>query len=122
MAHSPEIYREMGKLVANGKGRDLSDLMSSYLELFMKALSLQGTVKKNCNVLQHIMGYFRKNISPAEKQELLDIIRRYGEHLIPLIVPITMIKHYIGKYGQEYLERQTYLEPHPAELMLRNHV
>ncbi|MEA5112956.1 MAG: DUF523 and DUF1722 domain-containing protein [Geobacteraceae bacterium] len=122
MAHSPDIYREMGRLVASGKGTDPNSLMASYLELFMKALSLQSTVRKNCNVLHHIMGYFKKNLTPAEKQELLGIIRRYGERLIPLIVPVTMLKHYIGKYDREYLGKQTYLEPHPGELMLRNHV
>lgn len=122
MAHSPSIYREMGRLVASGKGTDLPDLMTRYSDLLMKAFSLQATIKKNCNVLYHIMGYFKKNITPVEKLELLDIIRRYHERMIPLIVPMTMLKHYIGKYEQNYLMKQTFLDPHPMELMLRNHV
>jgi len=122
MAHSPEIYREMGGLVASGKGIDRSDLMIRYGELFMKSFSLQATVKKNCNVLYHIMGYFKNCINSAEKTELLEILHSYHERLIPLIVPVTLLKHYINKYGQVYLAQQTYLQPHPLELMLRNHV
>ncbi len=121
MAHSPAIYREMGRLVAGGKGTDLDSILNSYLELFMKALSMQSTVRKNCNVLYHVMGYFKKDLATADKQELLEIIRRYGESMLPLIVPVTMLKHYIRKFGREYLARQTYLEPYPSELMLRNH-
>mgnify|MGYP001767849099 CR=1 FL=1 len=122
MAHSPEMYREMGGLVASGKGIEHSNLLIRYGELFMQSFALQATVKKNCNVLHHIMGYFKKSINSAEKAELLEIIHSYHERLIPLIVPVTLLKHYIGKYGQEYLGKQTYLQPHPLELMLRNHV
>jgi uncharacterized protein YbgA (DUF1722 family)/uncharacterized protein YbbK (DUF523 family) len=121
MAHSVQLYRELGSLVAAGKGMDRSALLGRYEELFMKALSLEATVKKNVNVLMHMMGYFRKELSGDEKSELLALIGQYGESLVPLIVPITMIRHYVRKYGQSYLEGQIYLSPHPAELMLRNH-
>jgi len=88
----------------------------------MEALSLKATVKKNVNVLHHIIGYFKKLISTDEKNEILEIIKRYALNQIPLIVPLTLINHYIRKYRVDYLSRQTYLQPHPAELMLRNHV
>ena len=88
----------------------------------MKGLALQATVKKNTNVLHHIMGYFKQELSPAEKSELLEIIDQYRNHLLPLIVPVTLLKHYISKYGQQYLAGQVYLSPHPSQLMLRNHV
>lgn len=122
LAHSTSIYREMGSLVAHGKEMSWPELAQSYEALFMKALALHATVKKNTNVLMHIMGYFKRDLSAAEKEELLGVIREYHDRLVPLIVPITLLKHYVGKYGQSYLHQQYYLSPHPAELMLRNHV
>lgn len=122
MAHSTSIYREMGALVAHGKEIGWPELVQAYEALFMKALALHATVKKNTNVLMHIMGYFKRNLSSAEKGELLGVIREYHDRLVPLIVPITLLKHYVSKYDQLYLQQQYYLSPHPAELMLRNHV
>lgn len=122
MAHSPAIYRELGALVAHGREMRMDELLQRYEALFMKALALNATVSKNCNVLQHIMGYFKKELSPAEKSELLEVIEQYRHNLVPLVVPLTLLKHYIAKYDQEYLREQHYLSPHPAELMLRNHV
>jgi uncharacterized protein YbgA (DUF1722 family)/uncharacterized protein YbbK (DUF523 family) len=122
MAHSPQIYREMGSLVAHGAGLNLPDLLQRYEELFMKGLALHATVKKNTNVLQHIMGYFKQQLSPYEKVELLEVIGQYHGGMLPLIVPITLLRHYINKYDQQYLKGQVYLAQHPAQLMLRNHV
>ena len=122
MAHSPQLYREMGVLVAHGAEVVLTDLLRRYEELFMKGLALHATVKKNTNVLQHIMGYFKQQLSADEKVELLEVICQYHERLLPLIVPMTLLRHYINKYDQQYLKGQLYLSPHPAQLMLRNHV
>lgn len=122
MAHSPKMYREMGVLVAHGTELPLSELLQRYEELFMKGLAHHATIKKNANVLQHIMGYFKKQLTPDEKTELLEIIAQYHDSLLPLIVPITLLKHYINKYDQQYLKGQVYLAPYPAQLMLRNHV
>lgn len=121
MAHSPPIYREMGVLVAHGAEVAVAELLQRYEELFMKGLALHATVKKNTNVLQHIMGYFKQQLSADEKTELLEIIGQYHGGLLPLIVPLTLLKHYINKYDQQYLKGQVYLAPHPAQLMLRNH-
>ncbi|GAC1472506.1 MAG: DUF523 and DUF1722 domain-containing protein [Desulfuromonadaceae bacterium] len=122
MAHSLQIYREMGTLVAHASGLKLADLLQRYEELFMKGLALHATVKKNTNVLQHIMGYFKLQLSPDEKAELLEVINQYHDHLLPLVVPLTLLRHYISKYDQQYLKGQVYLAPHPSQLMLRNHV
>jgi len=122
MAHSPDIYRSLGPLVAKGRESDPQLLAARYEELFMKGLALHATVKKHTNVLQHVMGYFKKVLSTEEKQELLAVIMQYHERLVPLIVPLTLIRHYVSKYDQQYLRQQVYLAPHPAELMLRNHV
>jgi uncharacterized protein YbgA (DUF1722 family)/uncharacterized protein YbbK (DUF523 family) len=122
MAHSPQIYRELGILVAHGKELKRPELFKRYEELFMKGLALYATTKKNTNVLMHIMGYFKKELSPAEKSELLENIGQYHDQLVPLLVPLTLLKHYVAKYDKTYLKQQLYLSPHPAELMLRNHV
>ncbi len=122
MAHSPRIYREMGALVAHGRELTLPVLLGRYESLFMEGLALHATVKKNTNVLQHIMGYFKRELTPVEKSELLEIIDQYRNHLLPLIVPITLLKHYVSKFDQLYLKGQVYLSPHPSQLMLRNHV
>jgi uncharacterized protein YbgA (DUF1722 family)/uncharacterized protein YbbK (DUF523 family) len=121
MSHSVNHYRLMGRLVAAGKGQPLSDLYQEYEELLMEALKLKATVKKNVNVLQHMMGYFKKDLSSYEKKELNKIIDQYRREYIPLIVPITLINHYVYKYGQDYLRKQVYLNPHPIALKLRNH-
>jgi len=122
LSHSEVHYRKMGNLVAKGKGVPLKELYKDYEKLLMDALKLKSTKSKNCNVLQHILGYFKKNLTPDEKQELLDIILDYRNGFIPLIVPITLINHYVRKYDQPYLKEQTYLNPHPMNLKLRNHV
>jgi uncharacterized protein YbgA (DUF1722 family) len=88
----------------------------------MESLYLKTSPKKNANVLQHMMGYFREQLSSDEKQELLEVIENYRQEYTPLIVPITLIQHYVRKYDQPYLKEQVYLHPHPSELQLRNHV
>ena len=122
MAHNVESYRLMGKLVATaGKAKD-KQLYDDYFNELFKALSYKHTIKKNVNVLSHAMGYFKKELTPLEKKELLELIDQYRSGLLPLIVPITMVNHYVRKYDKEYLNKQYYLLPYPAELMLRNHV
>ena len=88
----------------------------------MEALRLKTTPKKNANVLMHALGYFKKQLSTDEKQELLEIIDLYRQGHVPLIVPVTLISHNVRKYDQPYLKNQHYLYPHPLELHLRNHV
>ena len=122
LAHSPKHYRLLGKLVAQAKAMSLPQLYEEYQTRLMEALSLKTTVKKNVNVLLHAMGYFKKQLSAGEKEELLEVIENYRKGYIPLIVPVTLINHYVRKYDQAYLQSQYYLHPHPIELKLRNHV
>jgi uncharacterized protein YbgA (DUF1722 family)/uncharacterized protein YbbK (DUF523 family) len=122
LAHSPEHYRQMGRRVAGGKEIPLPELFSQYQILFLEALGLKATNRKNSNVLMHMLGYFKDRLSGNEKQEMLDIIEQYRLEILPLIVPITLLKHYVRKYDEAYLKEQTYLNPHPGELQLRNHV
>ncbi|CAG37306.1 YbgA family protein [Desulfotalea psychrophila] len=120
-AHSENHYREMGRIVAEAGSIEPKRLLSSYQENLMAAMRLKPTVKKHVNVLMHMMGYFKKRLSSDEKQELLDVITRFKNNHIPLIVPITLMNHYIRKYNESYLQQQHYLNPHPTELRLRNH-
>jgi uncharacterized protein YbgA (DUF1722 family)/uncharacterized protein YbbK (DUF523 family) len=122
LSHSNKHYRIMGKVVATGKGTPMNELCKHYETLLMEALALKATTRKNTNVLNHLMGYFKKQLTPDEKQELLEIIEEYRQDFIPLIVPVTLINHYIRKYSQPYLSTQVYLKPHPIDLKLRNHV
>ncbi|MCG6982983.1 MAG: DUF523 and DUF1722 domain-containing protein [Deltaproteobacteria bacterium] len=121
MSHSQKHSRILGKLVAEAKKIPAEQLYSQYQMLFMEALRLKTTIKKNINVLQHMMGYFKKQLSADEKRELLETIDQYRNEYIPLIVPVTLIMHYVRKYDQTYLKEQLYLNPHPIELKLRNH-
>jgi uncharacterized protein YbgA (DUF1722 family)/uncharacterized protein YbbK (DUF523 family) len=122
LSHSQKHARILGKIVAAAKKIPPGKLYSEYQDLFMQSLHLKTTIKKNVNVLQHMMGYFKKQLSADEKQELLEIIDEYRQGFTPLIVPITLMKHYVRKYNQPYLKEQLYLNPHPVELKLRNHV
>jgi len=122
LAHGQAHYRQMGKLVAGGKMFPLPELYRKYASLLVESLRLKTTIKKHANVLQHMMGYFKKQLSADEKQEILEILDQYRNELVPLIVPITLFNHYVRKYAQPYLATQTYLHPHPLELKLRNHV
>ena len=122
LSHSPKHQQKMGTLVAQPKDIQLELLYDSYQTLLVQALRLKATTMKNANVLFHIVGYFKKQLPPDEKQELLDLIELYRKGYIPLIVPITLINHYVRKYNQPYLKEQYYLHPHPIELQLRNHV
>lgn len=122
MSHSVKAYRRMGPLVATGQELPLTELYAKYLAELTAALKLIATAKKHQNVLQHMMGYFKRNLGSGQRQELLEMIDSFAQGLVPLIVPLTLINHYARKYGEPYLAGQYYLNPHPLELKLRNHV
>ncbi|OGW16636.1 MAG: hypothetical protein A2X56_02600 [Nitrospirae bacterium GWC2_57_13] len=119
MAHSQKHLRILGALVAGGGGRAVRE---EYFRTLMEALALEATVRKNVKVLHHISGYFMKQLAAGEKKELREVIGQYNRGLVPLIVPLVLMGHYAKKYDDPYLRTQVYLAPHPAELMLRNHV
>ncbi|MGD2063614.1 MAG: DUF523 and DUF1722 domain-containing protein [Nitrospirota bacterium] len=121
MAHSPTHYTALGRLVAAGKTAPRTELEREYGAGLMAALRRIATVRKNTNVLYHALGYFKRRLSDDEKREMVEIIDGYHQGLVPLIVPITLLCHYVRKYREPYLSRQVWLSPHPKELMLRNH-
>ncbi len=122
MSHSPQHMRQMGKIIAVIKSHSLDDFRVQYERLLMDALRLKTTRRKNTDVLFHVMGFFKKQIGADEKQELVDTIENYRKGHVPLIVPVTLLSHYVRKYDQTYLKDQVFLSPHPVELQLRNHV
>jgi len=122
MAHGPKALTELGALVARGKGMGRKALQEEYLRGLLEALKRPATVRQNTNVLYHIAGYFKKALSADEKKELGEVVTQYHDGLVPLVVPVTLLQHYVRKFREPYLARQHYLHPHPRELMLRNHV
>ena len=122
LAHSERHYRRLGRLVADVKKISLREAYEEYGRTFMEALAMHASAKKHANVLDHMMGYFSDRLSAAERSELVELIRDYRRQLVPLIVPVTLIQHYVKKYEVAYLNEQIYLAPSPKELMLRNHV
>jgi len=121
MAHSPAHYRSMGKLVAEVRKYAQSDFQTEYLLQLTEAMRKHATPARHQNVMLHILGYFKTDLTAAEKAELIELIDNYRAGLLPLIVPITLLNHYVRKYDKPYLAEQYYLNPHPMELKLRNH-
>jgi uncharacterized protein YbgA (DUF1722 family)/uncharacterized protein YbbK (DUF523 family) len=121
MAHSPAILRDLGRLVAHAKEGKREEIVASYETSMLRALKLIATTKKNANVLMHMLGFLKEHLSSDEKREMLEGIEHYRQEFIPLVVPVTLMQHYVRKYRPPYLLRQYYLNPHPIELKLRNH-
>lgn len=122
LAHDPGAYRALGRLVAGAKGRPRAEVASGYGERFMRGLAKLAAPGKHANVLQHMAGYFKELLPPEEKRELHQAIDDFRRALVPLVVPLTLIGHHVRRHRVAYLQEQTYLQPHPKELMLRNHV
>lgn len=122
LAHSPKQYRELGALVAAVKQHRPAEFRKLYAELFMSALATKTTTKKNVNVLTHVFGFLKEHLTSEQKQSILAVIEDYRNELVPLVVPMTLIRHYVDLLGVDYIADQIYLTPHPKELMLRNHV
>ena len=117
MAHSPTWYRDLGPIVAHID--DLEQSATRYFEGFMTALKINATRKNHTSTLQHIQGYFKKHLSKEQKNELSEAIMKYHEGLLPLLVPLTLINHYLREFPTPYIEEQVYLHPHPEALKLR---
>lgn len=122
MAHSPKAYQNLGRLVAIAQTLPRSTFRVGYEKEFMAALRVIATPRRHANVLQHMAGYLRKQLDDDSRHELLALIEDYRKGLVPLVVPLTLICHHVRRLQIKYLQGQVYLEPHPKELMLRNHV
>jgi uncharacterized protein YbgA (DUF1722 family)/uncharacterized protein YbbK (DUF523 family) len=123
MAHSPSHYQEMGRLVAAAGTSLWEDLTETYGRSLMEGLQVMTTSGRHANVLQHLMGFLEEELAREDKTELLGLIEEYRKGSVPLIVPLTLLKHHLSRHEvPDWMHRQVYLYPHPKELMLRNHV
>ncbi len=120
MGHSQAAYQRLGRLLANLSQGDLEQVAESYSEELMHALKRRVTRKRHVNVLQHIMGYLKQRIDSGDKAELSQSIETYRRGETPLVVPITLLRHYFRRHPDPYMEKQVYLRPHPEKLGLRN--
>jgi uncharacterized protein YbgA (DUF1722 family)/uncharacterized protein YbbK (DUF523 family) len=122
MSHNQKNLTELGRIAAGTAGKVNQKTREKYFQLLTETMRLHATTRKHVNVLMHLIGYFKKDITGDEKCEFLNVVDNFQQGLVPLIVPLTLLKHYMTKYKKTYLESQWYIEPHPLELMLRNHV
>ena len=121
-AHSPAAYRHLGRFVARARTLPRAELERRYTASFMAALAVLATRRRHVNVLQHMAGYFRDSLDRESQAELVAAIDEYRRELVPLVVPVTLVRHHMRAQRVSYLAGQVYLDPHPPELMLRNHV
>jgi uncharacterized protein YbgA (DUF1722 family)/uncharacterized protein YbbK (DUF523 family) len=122
MAHSYEGYRTLGRYLADAHQLPLEEAMQTYIQGFMEHMTKCATRNSHVNVLMHVFGYLKKEIDADTKQELLASIEQYHRGDVHLIVPLTLLKHYLKRHGSDYIRQQSYLDPHPYELGLRNYI
>ncbi|MGH8493913.1 MAG: YbgA family protein [Moraxellaceae bacterium] len=120
MSHRVESYRHLGRLVAQAHLRPLQVTADEYIHEFMATLKIGSSNRSHTNVLQHLAGYLKNQLDAASRQELQQLIDNYRQGLVPLIAPMTLLKHHFRQHPNSYIQQQVYLEPHPPELMLRN--
>jgi uncharacterized protein YbgA (DUF1722 family) len=121
MAHEPAGVRRLGNLIGQAnRSMSPAKLGGEYFAALCALMRRAPTRRNHTNVLQHLAGYFSEQLSPDDRAELTDIIERYRLDVLPLIVPVTLIRHYVRKFDIHYLHNQVYLDPHPDELKLLN--
>jgi uncharacterized protein YbgA (DUF1722 family)/uncharacterized protein YbbK (DUF523 family) len=122
LAHSRPHYQALGRLVARAGQIPVATLVQEYGATFINALKVKATPKKHANVLYHLLGYLKKALDTHDRAEMVASIEEYRQGLVPLVVPLTLLKHHFRRHPVPWVGEQTYLQPYPAELMLRNHV
>ena len=120
MSHSTEEYKKIGQIVSNIDKAKINEFCQQYMTQMMKAFKLKANKRKHTNVLQHIYGYLKDLIDELDRVEMREVIEQYRMGNLPLIVPITLLRHHVNRTQQEYIKDQVYLFPYPNELMLRN--
>lgn len=122
MSHSPARYGELGRMLADAGRHDVNTLGERYFAALMTVLSHLASRKTHTNVLMHLQGYLKKVLSPREKEHLTHVIEQYRTAQVPLVVPITLLRHHFYNHPDPYISRQAYLQPYPDDLSLRNEI
>lgn len=118
MAHSVAHYQQTGRLLADLKA-DFEAKAARYIELLMAGLTAPAERRGHANVLSHLQGYFKQHLDGATRQELDDLIHSYRRGEVPLLAPITLLKHHLRRFPDDYVKHQVYLDPHPGYKGLR---
>ena len=122
MAHDPQSYTRLGQLVAQGSAISITQMQEQYFSGFMATLTKKANRKSHTNAMLHILGYVKKTVDSTERKQLLKLIEEYRQGILPLVAPMSMLRHFIANHGNDYIQQQVYLEPHPDQLGLRNHI
>jgi uncharacterized protein YbgA (DUF1722 family) len=120
MATNPVQYKQLGRMLGNIGQQDLGEIATRYFSELMSALKSCATRRTHSNVLQHLSGYLKQALSSEEKQEMQQLIGQYRHGVVPLVVPMTLLKHHFRRHPDTYIAQQVYLQPHPENLSLRN--
>jgi len=122
LAHNEEEYRKLGPLIAGVNNDNLQQVADEYLLRLMKSLSARSSRKRHTNVLMHVMGFLKNKIDSDDKQEMIEVMDSYRLGQVPLIVPVTLMRHHLRRFPDDYISSQYYMNPYPEELMLRNSI
>jgi uncharacterized protein YbgA (DUF1722 family)/uncharacterized protein YbbK (DUF523 family) len=122
MANNPQSYTTLGRMLGDAGKQDPDELGEEYFTALMESLSRKASRKSNANVLRHLQGYLKKDLGSKEKEKLGEVIEQYRNGIVPLIVPVTMLRHYFHVYPNDYIEMQSFLQPYPDDLSLRNQI
>lgn len=120
MSHNQQKTRAIGKRLSQVRAADIEDFMPAYVSATMEILTIIATKRNHVNVLQHMQGYLKRDIDSQDKQELCDVTNQYRLGKLPLIVPISLMRHYFRRHPNPWINNSYYLDPHPRELMLLN--
>lgn len=122
MAHHVPSYFDIGRLLANLSSKNIQEISADFFSRFMGALAHPTTRKSNINAMMHLRGYLKSFLTKGDQQELNQVIESYRKGYVPLIAPLTLLKHHLMKSENVYLKRQSFWDPYPEGLGLRNFV
>ncbi|MGI9625937.1 MAG: YbgA family protein, partial [Longimicrobiales bacterium] len=121
-AHNEAGMMRLGRLLGDAGKTPDQELFDAYEVELQSVMKSRATKKRHVNVLHHALGYLKRVLDSKDKKEILLAVDDFGKGLLPLIVPVTLFRFNIRRHGIEYLLGQLYFDPHPRELLLRNHV
>lgn len=120
LAHSPQDYASLGRLVARAGAMDVGELLDRYERTFMAGLGRVASPGRHENVLEHFAGFLKNELDTPDKEELHRVFQDYRAGYVPLVTPLTLLRHHLKRLGHDWVEAQVYLEPYPRDLALRS--